>query len=261
MRWKLVFIKTAGLALFLLMLFVSNGYSSTMKTQDSTTGLSIQEILKKADEARGNRQGISWQVSVASSESKSGSDLVFNVTARGFDTLAESLAPAKDKGNKILMVNGNMWFYKPGLSKAVPISRRQKLVGNAAYGDIASTNYADDYEATTLTDETVNQELCHVFSLKSKTKRATYDRIEYWISKKSGLGIKAEYFTVSGKKFKTADMKYENHVRIDKKNLPFISEIQIKDVVMKQKVTTLLFGNARIGKVPNYMFNRNLLKK
>lgn len=260
MRWESNFIKTTSLALFLL-LVVSSNNSSSNEPKDSTMGLSVPEILQKADEARGNRDGISWEVSINSLQNKRASNMGFEVNARGFDTLAESIAPPKDKGNKVLMVNGNMWFYKPGLSKAVPISRRQKLIGNAAYGDIASTNYAEDYEATLLTDETVNQELCHVFALKAKTGNATYDHIKYWISKKRCLGIKAEYFTVSGKKFKSADIKYENSVLINEKNQPFISEIKIQDAIMEQNNTNLLFQKARIEKIPNYVFNRNLLTK
>lgn len=260
MQWKSNFIKTTSLALF-LSLAVSNSHSSSMEPTDSTMGLSDQQILQKADEARGNRDGISWEVSIISSQTKRVSNMGFNVNARGFDTLAESIAPPKDKGNKVLMVNGNMWFYKPGLSKAVPISRRQKLIGNAAYGDIASTNYDEDYEATRLADETVNQEPCHVFALKAKTGNATYDHIRYWISKKRCLGIKADYFTVSGKKFKSADMKYESSVQVNGKQHPFISEIKIRDVIMEQNKTTLHFKKARLAKIPDYVFNRNLLRK
>ena len=99
------------------------------------------EILRKADQSRGNLEGITWTVIAADKRSES---MTFDVKARGFDILAENVAPPRDRGNKVLMVNGNMWFYKPGLSKPVPISQRQRLMGNVAYGDIAATNYADD---------------------------------------------------------------------------------------------------------------------
>ena len=258
MKWTARLAKTTGMTLLMLLIVSSNNSFST-ETNNSTNDISIQQILKEADKARGNRNGISWDVSILSSDNNRSSKMIFNVKARGFDTLATSLAPAKDKGNKILMVNGNMWFYKPGLNKPVPISQRQKLIGNAAYGDIASTNYAEDYDATPMPDEIVNQDLCHVFLLKAKTKSATYDHIEYCISKKSGLGIKAVYFTVSGKKLKSAEMKYDNNVLIEGKERPFISEIQIQDIVISKNITTLLFTNAKIEEVPNHIFNRNLL--
>jgi len=98
----------------------------------ASADLSTEEILKKADEARGNLKGVQWEVSVVSKEKERTTEMVFFVQARGFDVLATSLFPAKDKGNKILLVSGNMWFHRPGLSKPVPISQRQKLVGMAS---------------------------------------------------------------------------------------------------------------------------------
>lgn len=187
--------------------------------------------------------------------------MTFDVKARKFDILAENLAPPKYKGNMLLMVNGLMWFHRPGLSKPVPISRRQKLLGKAAYGDIASTNYAEDYEATSLGDESVNGEQCYLFDLKSKNKKSTYDRIKYWISKDRLVGVKAEYFTVSGKIFKSAVMEYRNRVEIDGKPHPFISRITIQDELLTDDITTLEFTKPDFRKLPDYVFNLNLLKR
>ena len=46
------------------------------------------EILQKADEARGNLEGVNWEVSVVSSEKKRVNKLLYDVKARGFDSLA-----------------------------------------------------------------------------------------------------------------------------------------------------------------------------
>lgn len=228
---------------------------------ESPAEMITQQILKKADEARGNLSGVEWKLLITSEGGQDADKMIFDVKARGFDILAESLYPAKDKGNKVLMVNGNMWFYKPGLSRAVPIARRQKLIGNAAYGDIASTNYAEDYSATPMPQETVNSEQCYVFDLKAKTSNATYDRVKYWISVERLVGIKAQYYTVSGKRFKSATMEYENRVEIDGKKRPFVSKMKIEDEIIKDKVTLLDFTETKIGPIPNYVFNINLLKK
>ena len=53
-----------------------------------------------------------------------------------------------------------IWFVKPGLRRPVSISARQRLSGDAANGDIASTNYARDYEGTLAGEEAVNGEPC-----------------------------------------------------------------------------------------------------
>lgn len=220
-----------------------------------------KEILRKADEARGNLKGVKWKVTVTSSGAKGADSMDFDVKARGFDFLAESLAPPKDKGSKILMLSGTMWFHKPGLSKPVPISQRQRLLGNAAYADIAATNYASDYEGTLLEDERVNGELCYVLDLRSKASKNAYDRIKYWVSKERFVGVKAEYFTVSGKKFKSAMMEYANAVKIDGASRPFISLIRIYDELLSEQVTTLSLSSASFQELPPYIFNLNLLRK
>jgi len=43
--------------------------------------------------------------------------------------------------------------------------------------------------------------------------------------------MKAEYYTVSGKQFKTAYFHYGNQLKIDEKTFPFISRMEILDEV------------------------------
>ncbi|MBI4528170.1 MAG: outer membrane lipoprotein-sorting protein [Deltaproteobacteria bacterium] len=220
-----------------------------------------KDILRKADQSRGNLEGITWEVTVVSESHRGVETQIYDVKARGFDILAENLNPPKYRGNKILMINGNMWFHTPDLSKPVPISQRQRLLGNAAYGDIAATNYAEDYDATLLGEDKIEGEDCFVFDLKSKDKRATYDRITYWISKSRIVGVKAEYFTVSGKKLKKATMRYDSRTKVNGEVRPFISRMIILDEVVSTAVTTLAMKNKGFQKLPDYIFNLSLLRK
>jgi outer membrane lipoprotein-sorting protein len=221
--------------------------------------LSPQEILTKADEARGNAEGVEWEIQIKSLEGGREQERTIRVTARNFNSLAEFLAPANVKGQKLLMLDRNMWFAKPGLSKPVPISPRQKLMGGAANGDIASTNYAGDYEVAHASEEVVNGERCYLFDLKAKDKKATYDRIKYWISQGRLVGVKAEFYTVSGKMFKTAVFEYGNSITFDGKPRPFISKMVITSAIIKEDVTTMFYRQAALKKVPDSVFNLNLL--
>jgi len=220
-----------------------------------------KEIVAKADEARGNAEGMEWEIDIASIEGGRQQERALKVTARTFNSLAEFLAPANVRGQKILMLDRNMWFVKPGLSKAVPISPRQKLIGGAANGDIASTNYAGDYKAVHAADDTFNGEQCYIFDLEAVDKKATYDRIKYWVSKERLAGVKAEFYTVSGKLFKTATFEYEHTVEIGGSPRPFISKMIITNAVIKEDVTTMRYGKVVFRRVPDSMFNLNLLVK
>lgn len=223
--------------------------------------ISPKEILRKADEARGNVEGVEWEIDMESIEGGHQQQRTIRVTARGFNALAEVLSPANVKGQKMLMVDRNMWFVKPGLSKAVPISPRQKLMGSAANGDITSTNYAGDYQVVQTLEDMVNGELCYLFDLIAVNKKATYDKIKYWVSKERLVGLKAEFYTVSGKIFKVATFEYENNITIDSKSQLFISKMIITSAIVKGDVTTMHFRKVLIKKAPDSMFNLNLMLK
>jgi len=175
--------------------------------------------------------------------------------------VAEFTAPAKVKGNMLVMLDRNMWFVKPGLRKPVAISPRQKLMGGMANGDIASTNYAGDYDAAAAGEEAVDGEPCYVFDFKANNKKTTYHRIRYWISKQRLLGVKAEFFTVAGKRFKTAIMHYNNLLRTKDGDLPFISRMTIYDEVIKGNVTTMDYREPDLRPLAGAVFNLNLMNR
>ena len=149
----------------LLLLFGWPGMSGGTGT---TPEPGTQAILRRADRARGNERGVTWNVTVTSCEREKEETLKFNISSRGFDLLAVYTAPPRQRNARLLMVNRNMWFHRPGLSKPVPISQRQRLLGKAAYGDLAATNYAEEYDATLLSEEELDGEWCLVFDLKAK---------------------------------------------------------------------------------------------
>jgi hypothetical protein len=147
-----------------------------------------------------------------------------------------------------LQVERNMWLTKPGLSKPIPISPRQRMSGQASNGDIAATNYAGDYDAQMKETESLDGEPCYVLDLAAKHKRATYDKIRYWVSVKRGVGIKAEFYSVSGKLLKTARFAYDNTIEHDGKRIPFISKMTIRDALIDAE-TTMEFGTVKVKKI------------
>lgn len=217
-----------------------------------------REILTRADMARGNLEGVKWLVNIASIENNNSQSRSLNVLARGYDFLGIMIDPPKTKNQKIIMIDHNMWYTKPGLKKPVPVSSRQKLIGGAAYGDIAATNYADDYAPNPMPDETINGELCYVFDLKAVSKKSTYDQIKYWVSKERVVGVKSEFYSVSGKLFKTAVFEYDNQIIIENKPTPFISRMTITDALVESNITTLIFNENQLVRIPDSTFDMNV---
>ncbi len=228
----------------------------------SADAFSHKEILSKCDAARGNLAGVEWTVEVSETDGADSTNRTIEVKARGFDMIAETIRPARQKGYKLLLVQNNMWFYKPGLSKPIPVSLRQKLTGQAANGDIASTNYAEDYEVVATESVTLDGQDCYLYSLKAANRSVTYEHIQYWISKEALLGLRADYYTSSGKKLlKTARMQYENTVEIAGEPHAFISEMTISDAINTDLETKLTFTLPKIGDISSRTFNINSLTR
>ncbi len=217
------------------------------------------ELLQSADRARGGvGQGITWNVTVEATEDGETTTRSFLVKARGDDALVESLAPPRYKGEILLFNDRTIWFVKPGLRRPVSISARQRLSGLASNGDIASTNYARDYDGTIVGEEIVDGEPAWKLELKAKAKNVTYDRIRSWISKKRRLGVKAEFLTVSGDVFKTATFDYGNRLRSAAGGaFEFISRMTIRDVGGSGAVTVLTYAEPRAETHATALFNIN----
>ncbi len=207
-------------------------------------------ILKDSDQARGGGlPGIVWEIKLLSRDGER-TDEPQRILVKAVDesSVAETQEPVRFKGSRILQVERNMWLTRPGLSKPIPISPRQRMSGQASNGDIAATNYAGDYDAQMNGMETLDAEACYVLDLKAKHKRATYDRIRYWVSVKRVVGIKAEFYSVSGKLLKTARFEYNNAIEHEGKRIPFISRMTIRDALIDAE-TVMEFGTVKVKKI------------
>lgn len=209
-----------------------------------------KSILEQSDRARGGGlPGIVWEIKLASRDGAK-VDEAQRLLVKAVDdaSVAETFEPVRFKGSKLLQVGRNMWLTRPGLSKPIPISPRQRMSGQASNGDIAATNYAKDYEAQMAQEESVDGEVCHVLDLKAKHNRATYDKVRYWVSVKRNVGIKAEFYSVSGKLLKTARFDYANTIQYAGQRIPFISKMTIRDALIDAE-TVMEFGAVKVQKV------------
>jgi len=104
-----------------------------------------------------------------------------------------------------------------------------------------------------------NEEPCYLYDLTATNKKATYDRIKYWISKKRLVGVKADFFTVSGKMFKSATFDYNNRIMVQDEPRSFVSKMVITNAVIKEDITTMVYSNVNVRRIPEATFNLNLL--
>lgn len=245
-------------ALLALLLAAAPGPSPDVPRAAVPGAPDATSLLRVSDRARGGlEKGVTWSLTVESTEDGEVTRRTMLVRARGTDALCETTAPARNKGEVYLFNDRNLWFVKPGLRRPVAISARQRLQGEASNGDVAATNYARDYVGTIVGEEEVAGEPAWKLDLVARGKDVTYDRIRYWISKRRRLGLKAEFLTVSGDLFKTATFLYGNRVKLPGEEIDFVSTMTIKDAMGAGGVTVLSYGQPRADTHAPSIFNVN----
>lgn len=73
--------------------------------------------------------------------------------------------------------------------------------------------------------------------------------------------MKAEFYTISGKMFKTAIFEYKNRITVEGKSQEFISQMTITNAIMKDDITVVKYSRPVLKKVSDATFNLNLLTK
>jgi hypothetical protein len=81
----------------------------------------------------------------------------------------------------------------------------------------------------------------------------------YWVSKDHLVGIKADFYTLSGKHLKSATFEYNNRIAYQGHDWPFISRMTITDPLDPAIMTVMDYRNVRVARIPTNAFNVNLL--
>lgn len=218
------------------------------------------EMLKKADMARGGGfPGLYWKIALQSQDAQKVENQELTVKTDGSSTLAEFSAPDNMSDQKLLMVGRNMWFARTGLRRPVPISPRQRLLGQASNGDIAATNYAKDYNPAIVGDEMVDGEACYRLTLTAKSDEVTYPRIDYWVSVSKNQAVRADFYSFSGKVVKSALFEYAAQLEYQGRKQAFISRMVIVDRIRTDQKTVLQYSDVHAAALPRRTFDLNFL--
>jgi len=241
----------AGVACLFLAVGVPHLDAAELKSPSTDT---MRDWLKHADIARGGYGSYTWNLSIHTEDPAGATDTVYAVTVKEGKALARTLEPKRYQGEKVLIAARSMWYLKPGLRKPVTVSPQQRLVGEAANGDIAAVQYAREYAPAYLGDAVVEGNDCYKLKLTATEAGATYDTIIYYVDKKTLLGVKAEFLTSSGTVFKSAAFEYRNQINKDGKETPFISSMKIVNASFPERFSRLNYGVVQKTTTPDSMF-------
>lgn len=213
------------------------------------------EIVKKADLKRGlGNVSHQFNVTITNQDEKVE---VYQVSFKDVNnSLTIQTQPERARGRKILMKDYDIWLFTPNIKKPLRISLEQKLTGEVANGDIARTNYAEDYDATLLSTEKKNNREFYKLELKAKNKKVTYGRIEYLVNKKDYAPIGAIFYAISGKALKSAEFLDFKPI----KGMDRSTKMVIRDYIQKNKVSTLVFSDHTEKTFNESVFNKDRME-
>ncbi len=162
-----------------------------------------------------------------------------------------------------MLKNGNdLWFFDPSTSASVRISPQQRLLGQAANGDVVTVNLSKDYKATLAGEEEVadGEKKLHQsykLDLRAAAPDVTYERIEMWVDKDSSRPLKARFYTASGRLLKTA---YYRHYKAQLgQERP--TETVIIDGLDPSWVTVMRFADYAWREIPDSWLQREYLPR
>jgi len=179
-----------------------------------------------------------------------------------FRSLIRFVAPARD-ANKLMLRNGNdLWFYDPSSKASVRVSTQQRLLGQAANGDVVTVNLAMDYKAKLIAEEDIKDgerqmRHCYKLALAANSPDVTYHHIEMWIDTSNNRHVKAFFYTESDKLLKTAYYRhYQQQLGVERP-----TETVIIDGLDSNWVTVMRYSDYAWRDIPDTWLQRDYLPR
>lgn len=125
-----------------------------------------------------------------------------------FRTLVRFVAPARDAGKLMLKTGNDLWFFDPASKVTMRIAPQQRLLGQAANGDVVTVNLAQDYTAVLKGEEDVSDgdrqtRRAWRLELQAASADVTYHAITLWLARDNARPLKALFYAESGRLLKT----------------------------------------------------------
>lgn len=180
------------------------------------------------------------------------------------DSAIEYLAPARDKGTRMLKLKDELWIYMPSVERVQKISGhmlREGMMGSdLSYEDMMASQEMENAYAASVTGESTEEgRPCWVLEMKAKDNTVSYPRRVTCVDKATFIPLKQDLYALSGMLLKTWTM---GDVKTFDGGRQFPTKMVIKDHVKKDSVTRLEFKEIEFGvKAPNEVFSLRWLER
>ncbi|MFN7132341.1 MAG: outer membrane lipoprotein-sorting protein [Myxococcales bacterium] len=180
------------------------------------------------------------------------------------DAAIEYVAPAREKGTRMLKLGDELWIYLPSVERVQKISGhmlRQGMMGSdVSYEDLmASRELRKMYAASVTGEGEVDGRPCWTLELKAKDDTVSYPRRVSCVDKETYIPLEQKLYALSGMLLKTWSM---SDVKAYDGGRRFPSKMVVQDHVKKESVTRIEFTEMEFGiQFPKEIFSLRWLER
>lgn len=174
----------------------------------------------------------------------------------------EYLAPAREKGTKMLKLEDQLWIYSPGTDRTIQISGhmlRQSVMGSdLSYEDMMDDpELRDKYDAAVTGSETVNGTDCWIVEMTANSPDVAYQMRKIWVDKQRYLPLKEELYAKSGTLLKKTELQDIRRVG----NRWYPGKIIFNDMLKKGDGTEFIVESIEFNvDVPEHLLSKAALR-
>ncbi|CAG36510.1 outer membrane lipoprotein-sorting protein [Desulfotalea psychrophila] len=175
----------------------------------------------------------------------------------------EYLAPARERGTKMLKLEDRLWMYSPTTDRTIQISGhmlRQSLMGSdLSYEDMMENpRLSEIYQAEVKGTEIIAERPCWLLSLLAKRSDVAYHSRLIWVDQELSVPLREELYAKSGKLLKKTEFK--DFKQIGERWFPML--IRFKDVLKTGGGTEFIMDSIEFDRpIPEHLFSKAALRR
>lgn len=214
-------------------------------------------IMRRAEEIRAPGSSEMKVKLDTTNASKSSSYTMKVLASTGRRSYSEFLAPAEERGRRMLALGRNYFSTLPDSKRVVPISRRE-LIGNSAFAvaDLFQIDTEKEYEPKIIGTETIDKAPATKLELTAISDDAPYAKIHYYVRPADSFPVKAQFYGVSGKLLKTLTVVSRRELAGETRP----DQLRMDDNVTKGKFSVWNTESMAKKKIPDRVFTREYLQ-
>ena len=182
--------------------------------------------------------------------------------SQGKTGYTEYLAPAREKGTKMLKLEDQLWIYSPSTDRTIQISGhmlRQSVMGSdLSYEDMMDDRKLSDvYDAGVIGSETIGETECWIVEMRATEEDVAYQMRKLWVDQSRFIPLKEELYAKSGKLLKKTELS--NITKHGSRWYP--QKITFKDMLKKGAGTEFIVDEIKFDvEIPEHLLSKASLR-